>query len=253
MRSFKGSPIRRRVAYVFASGLTLSVALYAVFRYLTFVLPGVGDLGAYPGGPAKFASAYTSWFATRAEYAQVFQTSGVAAGLFTLALFVLIAPRVAVVISALSLNLFFAWTSHLFDAISQPLGNSLANIITVEDVLVWRVLGLASLSLDTQVVADLEGIAALLLMTALIASLNRHKGTGKALLLALQAAAGCMVILGIEIAAFDYSEFYLHVTGLQLTLNLAPWFTNADLLLSAVAVLAGVVGLSRQRRFRNRF
>ena len=109
------------------------------------------------------------------------------------------------------------------------------------------------LGVGTQVVADLEGIAALLLMTALIASLNRHKGTGKALLLALQAAAGCMVILGIEIAAFDYSEFYLHVTGLQLTLNLAPWFTNADLLLSAVAVLAGVVGLSRQRRFRNRF
>lgn len=208
---------------------------------------------AYPEGPAKFATAYASWYATRAAYAQVFQASGIAAGLFTLALFVLIAPRVAVVISFVSLNVFFAWTSHLFDAAYQPLGTELTNVITMGDVLVWRVLGLASLSLDTQVVADLEGIAALVLMTALIASLNRHEGTGKALLLALQVAAGCMVILGIEIAAFDYSEFYLHVTGLQLTLNLAPWFTNADLLFSSVAVLAASVGLSRQRRFRGRF
>jgi len=174
----------------------------------------------------------------------------VGAILFATALVVVIAPRLALVLSFLSLNVFFAWTSHLLSAVSQPLASEVSHIIGLQDGLIWRAFDLGIFTMYTQIVADFEGLALLALVTALIALLNRDKGRGKAMLLSLQVAAACVVILGFEIAAFDYGEFYLHVTDVQVMLHFAPWFNNADLLLSAVGLLAASSALLRQHRFR---
>lgn len=47
---------------------------------------------------------------------------------------------------------------------------------------------------------------------------------------------GCVVYLplGIEVAIFDWAEWNLHFAALQATLGIVPWFTNADLFISAL-------------------
>jgi hypothetical protein len=176
--------------------------------------------------------------------------SALAAIVLAGALLVSISRRLAIVMSFSLLNVLFAWTSHLLKALSRPLYSEISAIIVYQDVLFWKALDLSHLVRYTQVVADLEGFVLIGVLTSLVALSNRGKGTGKVFLLSLQFAALCLVILGVEIAVFEPGVLYLHVTDAQVALKLAPWFNNADLLFSAVAVLAVSSALPRFRWLR---
>jgi hypothetical protein len=144
----------------------------------------------------------------------------------------------------------FAPSQGRLKAVSRPLYSEISAIIVYQDVLFWKALDLNHFIHYTQVVADLEGFVLLGVLTSLVALSNRGKGTGKVFLLSLQFAALCLVILGVEIAVFEPRVLYLHVTDAQVALRLAPWFNNADLLFSAVAVFAVSSSLSRLHGLR---
>ena len=80
----------------------------------------------------------------------------------------------------------------------------------------------------------------------MVALQTRDRGRAKSALLGLWTAAACLLVLASEVAAFDPGELQRHVTTLQALLDVAPWFTNADLLgcasLCLIAVSAVFVG-----------
>ena len=234
---------RRRVTHGVAFALIVSIALSIIFYML---------LSTLASGALEDPESAGYWFAyaTYLAYTQGYGLSILATVFFAGALVISISRRLALVMSFSLLNVLFAWTSHLFKALSGPLYSGVNAIIAYQDVLFWKVLNLGPFTRDTQVVADLEGFVLLGLLTSLVVLSKRDEGTWRAFLLSLQIAALSLVILGAEIAVFEGDVFYLHVTDIQVALEFVPWFSNADLLLSGVAVLAVSSGLSHFQRFR---
>ena len=135
------------------------------------------------------------------------------------------------------LNVYFAWSSHLLRAISPSLYEFVSRPIRVQDFDVWRYWGLARFTTYTLVVSDFEALVLLVVVMIGAAWLSRDSGRWFALLRSVQVAALCLVVFGVELALFDYHEFYVHVTDAQLTFHFVPWFTNADMLVSALVLL----------------
>jgi hypothetical protein len=147
------------------------------------------------------------------------------------------AAKLAFAVSLAMLNIYFAWSSHLLRAISPSLYEFVSRPIRVQDFDVWRYYGLARFTTYTLVVSDFEALVLLVVVMIGAAWLSRDGGRWFALLRSVQVAALCLVVFGVELALFDYHEFYLHVTDAQLTFHFVPWFTNADMLVSALLVL----------------
>jgi hypothetical protein len=222
--------LQRGVTYGAASALAASAGLAIVY----------GLQGAYATGRCMQPLMLSRVSVCSPVYAQGSELSVAAAIFFAVTLVVAISPRVALVVTFALLNLLFAWTSRLLEALSSPLYLGVGRVISIQNGVLWYGLGLERFTQFTQAATDLEGLLLLGLLASLVVLLNARRGTGKALLRSLRATGLCVAILGIEVAAFDRGEFYRHVTDVQLILNLAPWFSNADLLLGA----AGAVVLS---------
>jgi len=183
-------------------------------------------------------AAYANWHQTNLSYGLDYRLSLVAALGFVAALGIFKYPRLALGVSFSLLNVYFAWSSSLLADISQVVGSEVTRAIYSQDGFVSASLNLRVFTGDTYVVADLEALALLAAVTASVLLLNLDKGTRGALLHSVRAAALSLTILGAEVAMFDYREFYLHVTQVQVVLGLTPWFSNADMLFFALATFA---------------
>jgi hypothetical protein len=148
------------------------------------------------------------------------------------------AAKLAFSMSLAMLNVYFAWSSHLLRVVSPRLYEFVSRPIRLQDFAVWRYYDLAKFTTYTLVVSDFEALILLLVVMAGAAWLSSDRGRWFALMRAVQVAALCLVVFGVELGLFDYHEFYVHVTDAQLTFNFVPWFTNADMLVSAAAILA---------------
>jgi hypothetical protein len=152
-------------------------------------------------------------------------------------------------VSLYLLKLYIAWTSHLLADVSRPLATEVTRLL-VSQVNYYPWANLGYLAGKPLVLTDLEALAVLGVFMASAFQLSLGQGKNRALLLSVQAAALTLMALGAEIAIFDYNEFYLHVTQAQTLLDFAPWFSNADLLLCAVAIFATSSCLLHFRRLQ---
>ena len=138
-------------------------------------------------------------------------------------------------ISFALVNVFFAWTSHVFSSFSPPLANFLTREITAQDNFLWGFVD-TLYGVRTLIVADIEVLSMLVILITVAFLFNLQNGRKRALLLSIHLMSLCFIILGIEILAFDSSEFNLHVTQVQAFFGLATWFTNADLFYAGLGV-----------------
>jgi len=163
------------------------------------------------------------------------------------ALMVAISPRSALVVAFVGLNLLFAWTSRLLDAASPLLSLAVSRLVSLQDRAVWGGIGLNSAQLGAAA-TDVEGLALLVSVACLVASLERGSLAKKAAK-GLAVAAGLLFVLGAEVAIFDANALSQHVTTLQALAGVAPWFTNADLLVLG-SVSLGVLAVGRRAQHR---
>lgn len=235
---------------VLSGGLVVSGFVSLVFYLLLADLGPPAPLQKSASGVAiqQWLVAYAKWQGVHATYSTAMGLGLVASVELAVALAVLLAPRVALAASYLFLNVYFFWTSHLLSDISPHLSALLTQLITAQDDFFWKDGGLGYWVGSSIMVLDLEALVLLSAVMSLTFLLNLGKGAGRALLYSLQAAALSLTILGAEIAWFDYPQFYMHVTQAQSLVNFLPSFNNADLLLSAVALLAASTFLLRKPR-----
>ena len=241
--------VKRAARLVLIGGLVVSAAVSLTFYLLiqSHQQPAPIQAGATSTQIQSWLTDYANWTSTNATYSRCLGFGLVAAVEFGVVLLVLRSPRLALVASFILLNLYFTWTSHLLSDISPQLSDGLTQLITVQDDFFWANGGLGYFVGSSIFVLDLEALILLGGVMGLTFVLNLSKGSRRAVLLATQMAALSMVILGGEIAWFDYPQFYMHVTQAQSLVHFLPEFNNADLLLSAVALFAATTFLLRNR------
>ncbi len=61
-----------------------------------------------------------------------------------------------------------------------------------------------------------------------------------------------IIVLTLEVFVADFEEFNIHVTNFQAYYNIAPWFTNAHLLMTSLAVFALTFLVPTWRRIKIR-
>jgi len=240
---------RGPATHILAGGLLLSVTLSALFYFLLMTIHPPAAFGQ-PGAPFSvkgWVDAYANWYQSSLTYTLDYRLSLLAALGFAASIGILSHPRLALVASFSLINVYFAWTSSLAAYLSRTLGSGLTEAIFSQDNFLSAYLNLRRFTGDTYDVADLEALALLAAVVASMFLLNSKKGTKKALLRSVQVAALSLIILSTEIAIFDYHEFFLQVTQLQASFGIAPWFSNADLLLLASAIFAASTCLLRFR------
>lgn len=243
--------IRRLTAFILAGGLIVSIGLCAVF-YLLFVTTHP-PAALQPGSTLSvkdWIDAYTNWQNTHLSYAEAYGLSLVAALGFVVAFGVFIAPRLAFLASFSLLNVYFAWTAHLLADISASLAAGVTQALISQANFLWITGSLSYFVPSFIVIVDAEVLVLLGILTASTLLSNRGEGAKRSVFLSLQVAALSLTILGTEIAIFDHNEFFLHVSQAQALLSLEPSFTNADLLLSALAIFAVSTCLLNFRRLR---
>lgn len=88
-----------------------------------------------------------------------------------------------------------------------------------------------------------------ILLTAALLSLAylgfEDRGKPRAFLKVSQILSVAFIPLGLEILAFDGSEWNIQATRFQIDYHILPWFTNADLFALAVGVCIATVALER--------
>ena len=166
------------------------------------------------------------------------------------------AAKLAFAVSLLALNFYFVWSSYLLRWLSPSLYVSVNRAIRSQDIALFQGLHLDTLFYSsevyyTQIVADFEALLLLFVLIASTAYLSRRGGPGRSLLRTLQISSICFVAFGVELAIFDNSEFYIHFTDAQLAYNIIPWFSNADMFLSALAIFGSTTLLINPSWRRN--
>ncbi|MDG6921422.1 MAG: hypothetical protein JRN59_07830 [Nitrososphaerota archaeon] len=73
------------------------------------------------------------------------------------------------------------------------------------------------------------------------------RGKFRAFLKVGQILSATFIPLGLEILAFDSSEWNIHMIQFQVDHNIVPWFTNADLFALVVSVCITAVALEQWR------
>lgn len=233
--------------YAIAIGLIVSVASGGIFYLLLkyYPPPPLFTPGSSAVVMQQWPMLYQHWSNAYEAYTLDYGLSILAAMGFAVTSGVFLFPRASMVASFALINVFTAWTSHAFQFFSQALAHFLTNEITAEDYFLWGFINNDNSGVQTLMVADIEAVTMLGILTALVFLFNAKKGMRVALLRAAQVMSLCFVILGSEILLFDYREFYLHVTQVQESFGLATWFTNADLFVMGVAAFAATTWMLR--------
>jgi|HubBroStandDraft_1064217.scaffolds.fasta_scaffold543378_1 hypothetical protein len=98
-----------------------------------------------------------------------------------------------------------------------------------------------------------EECLALIVLISVIAFLSfREKGAGRAMLHSVQYAALSVIPLGLMIlvSPMGYGFFFVRVSNFQAIYDFVPWFTNEDLLVSALALYGSIGVVERLRSSR---
>lgn len=237
--SFNETRTRRLRAGVLVGGVSASLVVWAAFYVVLFV--------SHPPAPLKPGStlsigvwieSYDAWQKATISYSNICAWSLMAGLGFVVALGVFVAPRWALPTSFSWLNVNFAYTSGALRAVSFPLYNAVGQALLSESHYLWIAGRLAYFLPSYYVVFDLESLTLLGITAVSTFVLTRVLGAKRAVLLSFQVASLSLAILGTEIAIFDSVQLSYHVTTSQALLSFFPWFSNADLLISAVAILA---------------
>lgn len=146
------------------------------------------------------------------------------------------------------LNIYLAWAGRLLSAVSPTLFSIVYAPIFWSDMTVWSALHLSKVSPFAFIVTDFEVLALFLIMVVSAFRLSRSRGLGAAVLRSTQVSAVSLVVFEAELAFLDCKEFFIHMTDFQTSFNIIPWFTNADMLLCAFAVLSVSTLLLRRLR-----
>jgi hypothetical protein len=228
------------LGYLLAGGLLVSIVLCVVFYLLLVLIHPPAALRSGSAGLTikDWLAAYANWSNNRVFYTKAYGLCLFASMGFAIAFGTFIAPRLAFFASLFSLNVYFAWTSHLLGDISGPIDHQLTLFIFGQAKFLWVTGSLAYFVPNYIVVADSEVLGLLMMVIVTTFVLNRGKGVKMAVLRSFQVGAISVAVLGAEIMLLDYNEFYLHVTQTQVVLDFMPWFTNADLLFCGLAIFA---------------
>ncbi len=149
--------------------------------------------------------------------------------------------RAAWFVPAFLLNILFLGTSH---------------VLSRFPIQYWALYVYITVNLSLPFNGDIQAFydAASSLLATLMISLSllafRRQGIRGAILHTLQICSLTFLPLGIEIFFFDHPEWNLHVTELQVSYNLVPWFTNADLFFTML-LLFGTTALLNARVTRS--
>lgn len=138
-----------------------------------------------------------------------------------------LASRKTTLISILLLNVLFLGTSHAISYPPFPFYQTYSAVIG--DVCTFFGVGL-------QQFYDFSSFLLVALLIISVSARYRHAGAETRALAVSQLLSLTTMPLGVEILAFDRSEWYLHVTQFQADYNVIAWFTNADLFYSVVAL-----------------
>jgi len=139
---------------------------------------------------------------------------------FTLSVIVL--KKTAYLVPAYLLNLVFLGTSGAATTYITPLNNTFIALQTFVQ--------------DRHTFYDYtSAFLTLLLISSIYLSFRKH-GPKTQILNTIQICSLSFLPLGIEVFLFDNAEWNLHVIQLQSDLNLIPWFSNADLLLTTLTL-----------------
>ena len=233
----RGLSFRKLLPYLLGSGVLVSIGTAVIFNLLLQTLHNpLNDVGYWEKLPnQEWVNAYSSWQGTHFDYTIGSGISILSAMAFAAAFAISFFPRAALVISFGLLNVIYAWTAHVFMAVSFGTGQTVIDAISVQNFFFWDLVNLRYGS-NTLIVADVESIAMLATVVVLTFLLSFRNGRKKAILRAFQILAVCCMILGLEILVFDGSEINLHVTQIQASFGVAAWFTNADLLYTGLGL-----------------
>jgi hypothetical protein len=159
-------------------------------------------------------------------------------------------PRSALVLCAAGcfafLNFYYLWTSRAVLELLTPV---------MSDTYLYPLqsygFGFGSTG---NLPVDLISVGFLVTFCACVFLLYRRDGPVKGFLRTLQLGSLALVPLCLDIPLFDPSEFDVHVTSLQEHYNVLPWFSNADMLATILAVFLAttfmLAVLGRHRRER---
>jgi hypothetical protein len=145
----------------------------------------------------------------------------------------------------LILNWYFLWTATLTgERLPYPLEVATMNFVYFQYDLLLRI----GLVIDRYTFADLEAISAFVIASMIFFFISLNRGVGKALLRTAAFSSLSLMPLGIEVYFLDHGEFWIHVTNLQVTLNMVPWFSNGDLLILTAGTFMSSLFLSTKLR-----
>jgi hypothetical protein len=138
-------------------------------------------------------------------------------------------------LSILCLNLYFAWTAHVFDLFSV---NSSVNyfLFNLYEAMYTPGSFIFNYSVNFFVLSDLTVV--ILFSGVVLFSLVVFKGSRTLItaLKTLRVASVAVLPLGVEILLLDRSELFFYTTTFQGHYHFLTWFTNADLLGCCVGV-----------------
>jgi hypothetical protein len=161
-----------------------------------------------------------------------------------------------ILLLALQVEFFFAWTSHVGGASHVlPSNSELRSILSAEVYAVTSIQfgfpGVASfytslahgvrssnyrITYPMKLFIDTEVIVFTLAIFALSILLFFRKGIFIALLRTFEITSAMVLPLGIWIYAYDNGQYNIHASDVQVKLGLA-WFTNADVLYTSATIL----------------
>ncbi|MDG6934734.1 MAG: hypothetical protein JRN68_08545 [Nitrososphaerota archaeon] len=142
-----------------------------------------------------------------------------------------LASRRTYLASILLLNILFLGTSHVLSYPPFPFYQTYNIIIAQLCSLFW---------MGLQEFYDFFSLLLALLLILSTSSRYQNLGAKKAFLNVAQVFSLALLPLGLEIFAFDHSEWNLHVTQFQADYGIFPWFTNADLFFVSTVMFVAV-------------
>ena len=96
-------------------------------------------------------------------------------------------------------------------------------------------------------VYDVQALALLAIGLAGTFLLFRKGGDVLALVRTLRVAALLASFLALNVAIFDFGEFFIHATAIQSEFSIMTWFTNADLLVAGLSLTTATFLFTRAR------
>jgi hypothetical protein len=130
-----------------------------------------------------------------------------------------LAGKVVVGISSSILNWYFLWTATLTgERLPYTLEVATQNFVYFQYDLLLR----TGIIIDRYAFADIEALSMFILSSILFFMLYARRGLRKAVIKTICFSSLVLMPLGIEVYLLDKGEFSIHVTNLQVSLDIRP-------------------------------